>query len=135
VKGNLFFMSPEQARAQEVDSRSDLFSLGMVLYTAATGDTLYHGSTSYELLARAGLGPTAADFELIGRLPGGLGPLIARALQPDPAARFQDADQFARAVSAVGPIASAADLQTLMEWLFKDALAAETTRLSRPPTS
>ena len=43
VKGNVSFMSPEQARGQTVDARSDLFSLGLVLYYGLTGEQLIPG--------------------------------------------------------------------------------------------
>ena len=45
VKGNVSFMSPEQARGLEVDARADLFSLGLVMYYCLTGEVLYQGAT------------------------------------------------------------------------------------------
>src|SRR5471030_1843567 len=57
VKGNVRFMSPEQARGIAVDSRGDLFSLGLVMYYAIAGEALYTGENSYELLLRAAQGP------------------------------------------------------------------------------
>jgi Protein kinase domain len=131
VKGNLYFMSPEQARALEVDARSDLFSLGMVMYTAAAGQPLYGGNTTFELISRAGLGPGADDLRRVAALPGPLGPLIARALELDPARRYRDADEFAHAVAATGAVGTAAALQALMEHLFHDELGAESSRLTR----
>ena len=44
VKGNARFMAPEQARGQPVDPRSDLFSLGLVIYYCLVGDYLYDGA-------------------------------------------------------------------------------------------
>ena len=49
VKGSVGFMSPEQARGRVVDHRSDLFSLGMVILYAATGEPIYQGETFYDL--------------------------------------------------------------------------------------
>lgn len=131
VKGNLFFMSPEQARAKAVDSRSDLFSLGMVLYAAAVGAPLYKGKSTFELLSRAGIGPTEEDLQKIAALEAPLGALVARAVAVDPAARFQTADEFARAVASSGGVATSVDVQALMDWLFRDELAAEASRFSR----
>ena len=130
VKGNLYFMSPEQARALEVDARSDLFSLGMVLYSAAAGRPLYSGNTSFELINRAGIGPTPEDRALVAALPAPLNALVARALEVDPARRYRDADEFARAVAQAGGIGTAAALQGLMEALFHDEFGAESGRLS-----
>ena len=57
VKGNVSFMSPEQARGIDVDGRADLFSLGLVMFYCLTGEILYHGETTYELLVKAATGP------------------------------------------------------------------------------
>jgi serine/threonine-protein kinase len=125
VKGNLFFMSPEQARALETDPRSDLFSLGMVLVSAATGTTLYSGNGVYELMQSAAAGPTEAHRQRVREQCGALAPVILRALSLDPAERFADAEAFGRALLEVGPAASTAELQKLMEQLFSTAFAEE----------
>ncbi len=57
VKGNVSFMSPEQARGTDVDGRADLFSLGLVIFYCLTGSVLYQGDTTYELLVKAATGP------------------------------------------------------------------------------
>lgn len=130
VKGNLFFMSPEQAKGLPLDARSDLYSLGLVLFYAATGDTLYTGGTNYELLTRAAEGVREGDLARLDALPLPLGPLLKKVLQNDPTQRYLDADDFARAVAATGQVASAADLKLLMETLLKDELADETARFT-----
>ena len=130
VKGNVFFMSPEQARGLEVDARSDLFSLGQVLFAAATGTTLYSGTTNYELLVKAGEGLSAADWERVEALPPALANLLKRALQFEPKDRFASAEAFAEAVALAGP-ASPTVMQKLMETLFRDDFAHEKTRFSK----
>jgi len=125
VKGNLFFMSPEQARALPVDPRADLFSLGMVLFSAVTGTPLYSGNNVYELMTRAAAGPTDDDRARVTAETGPLAPVILKALSFDPAARFENAEDFARALGTVGAAASPAELQTLMETLFTQAFADE----------
>ncbi len=133
VKGNLYFMSPEQARALPVDPRSDLFSLALVLFSAITGETLYSGQTNYELLTRCGVGLTQEDHARLAALPSPLGSVLTKALQFEPSHRYGDADEFARAIATCGTAASASDVHALMEWLFRDELAAETNRFV-PPT-
>ena len=118
VKGNLFFMSPEQARALPVDQRSDLFSLGMVLFSALAGEPLYSGNNVYDLMTRAGVGPTDADRERVKAACGPLAGVVLQALSVDPDGRFADAEAFGQALAAVGVPVSAAELQALMNSLF-----------------
>lgn len=130
VKGNLFYMSPEQARALPVDPRSDLFSLGMVLTTAVLGQPLYDGNTMYELMTRAANGPTAADLE---RVKAGAGPLVGfllKALAIDPAARFQTATEMANVLAGVMAPAPAMELEELVRFLVGEDLEAERQRFA-----
>ncbi len=125
VKGNLFFMSPEQARALPVDPRSDLFSLGMVLVSALTGEPLYSGNNVFDLMTRAAAGPTAADLAVVRAGCGPLADVVMQALSVDPAGRFPDAEAFGRALAAIGQPASSAELQALVETLFSTEFATE----------
>ena len=91
VKGNVSFMSPEQARGTDVDGRADLFSLGLVIFYCLTGSVLYQGDTTYELLVKAATGPGPAELARIAALPPPCNTLLAKALAVDPAQRFQTA--------------------------------------------
>jgi hypothetical protein len=132
IKGNVFYMSPEQARGLPVDPRADLFSLGLVLYTAFTGETLYRGVTNYDLLTRAGEGLGKREWDQVNGLPAELAELLFKALQPDPKRRFQSAEEFSRAIPS-GGVAPAAAMQKLMEDLFKEAFASERSRFVSAP--
>lgn len=132
VKGNLFFMSPEQARALPVDPRSDLFSMGMVLVTALTGDPIYNGNNVYDLMTRAAAGPTEADRERVRSQCGALAGVVLQALSVDPALRFADAEAFGRALAAAHPPATSAELQALIDGLFATEFASERQKFAVP---
>jgi serine/threonine-protein kinase len=129
VKGNVCFMSPEQARGLNVDGRADLFSLGLVMYYCLTGELLYQGETTYELLVKAATGPGNDELGRIAALPAPCADIVARALQIDPTRRFQSATEFAAAVAphiTGGPSEAAA----LMGQLFADDFHAEEARFA-----
>ncbi len=123
VKGNISFMSPEQARSEPVDARSDLFSLGLVIYYGLTNERLYRDDDgSFEQLRRAGVGPTTAQLAKIDHL-ALAGPILRRALAVDPARRYQNAVEFAAALAPHTPGARA-EAAALMQRLFGDELRA-----------
>ena len=133
VKGNANFMSPEQARGQAVDARSDLFSLGLVLYHCLSGEMLYPGQNDLEVLHHAAGGLMRDDFERIRRLPDPAPQILERALALDPGERFQSAFEFADelAIHMGGGRNGAAHL---MRELFAQELAWEAGELSSPRT-
>jgi hypothetical protein len=129
VKGNVSFMSPEQARGTDIDARADLFSLGLVMYYCLTGDVLYRGNTTYELLVKAATGPGAEELARIAALPAPAAEIVGRALQIDPKQRFQSAADFAAAV-APHVAGAPAEAARLMKELFAEDFQKEEARFA-----
>jgi eukaryotic-like serine/threonine-protein kinase len=94
VPGTTSYMSPEQIRGEDIDARSDLFSLGVVLYEAATGQRPFVGKTS-PLIMNAILHDDPATPSLLNpELPSALDAVIAKALEKDREQRYQSATEI-----------------------------------------
>jgi serine/threonine-protein kinase len=90
VMGTVSYMSPEQARARPVDRRTDIWSLGCVLYECLTGKQAFEGATAADILAKVIERDPAWDA-LPARTPPRLRELVERCLEKDPRRRLRDA--------------------------------------------
>jgi len=99
VAGTPLYMAPEQAHGESVDHRSDLFSLGSVLYEAATGKHPFDGKTPLAVLRRVADETQAALHDIDPTTPLWLSDVIDRLLAKDPAERFQTASEVAEIFS------------------------------------
>ena len=94
VIGTVMYMSPEQALGQVVDHRSDIFSLGAVLYEAATGRLPFTGSTTTEIIDRIAHSQPAAISRFNYEVPGELERIIRKCLEKDKGRRYQSAKEL-----------------------------------------
>ena len=103
VKGKLSYMAPEQPNDSPIDRRADLFSLGTVLWECLTGRRLFPGKTDAEVLQALLYRPIARLRAVDPELPEALDGVLARALDRNPARRWQSAREFSDALEgAVG---------------------------------
>ena len=121
ILGTVGYMSPEQVQAEAVDSRSDLFNLGAILYEMLTGRRAFQGSTPIETLqAILKEGPQLSDDD--PKLGAGLARFLRHCLEKDPRERFQSAKDLAFDLEALG-LPSSAAVPSGAKWKFKATAA------------
>ena len=92
------YMSPEQITGRPLDGRSDLFSLGAVMYELLTGERPFAGDTVTTIMYRILHEVPAMPHMVNPRIPPAVGRVMARALEKDPTQRFQNGQEMARAL-------------------------------------
>jgi eukaryotic-like serine/threonine-protein kinase len=94
VLGTVRYMSPEQARGSPVDKRTDIWSLGIVLYEMAVGHAPFVGDTPREVMTAILKTEPRPLSSYTAQIPGELGPIVSKALQKDPEQRYQNASEM-----------------------------------------
>jgi eukaryotic-like serine/threonine-protein kinase len=116
VVGTAAYMSPEQAEGRKVDSRSDIFSFGSVLYEMVTGRRPFAGESPLSVLAKILNDDPAPPSKVVASVPPDVERAILRCLRKDPARRYQ----------------TMADLKVALEDLAEDSAAGRLAQTSAP---
>jgi serine/threonine protein kinase len=101
IKGKFAYMSPEQSRGAPLDGRSDLFSVGSLLYLLITGRKPFDGATDLDVIMQVRRGKPEKPSTIVRDMNPDVERLINRALRVDVAKRWQSAEQMADRIDAI----------------------------------
>jgi serine/threonine protein kinase len=129
LKGKVPYMSPEQARGEVVDWRSDIFAVGVMLFELTTGKRLFKGASEYETLKLICDRDYPLPSEIRAGYPPDLEEIVMRALVKDRANRYQSAGEMQQALEEFVrreriPVSTIA-LNHFMQSLFEEKLASQ----------
>ena len=102
VKGKVGYLSPEQVSGRDVDPRTDVFALGILLYELSTLHRAFRESSDLATMQRIKAGKFTRPSQVVAGYPIELEAIVVKALQVEPADRFPDADTMRRALEAFG---------------------------------
>ena len=123
VRGKIAYMSPEHARGEKLDHRSDLFGLGLVLYEQLAGHKLFQGSAAElygQILLHAGLRP-----DQLAKVPAASHGVLKKALAPDREHRFRDASEMEAALLAPLSPGALVDVRRIMSTVIRNYFGPE----------
>ncbi len=129
--GKYGYMSPEQCRGQQVDRRSDIFSLGVVFWELLTGTSLFPGRNPQAIAAAIVSGDTPPPSAVRSDTPPGLERVVMQALAPSPRDRFQDATRMGQAIDEALVDEPAPLDQDGLADLLRDRFGRRRARLAR----
>ncbi len=124
LKGKLSYISPEQARCEPLDRRSDLFSWGATTWEMLTGVRLFGGKSDLERVTAVKQMPVPPPSTLRSAIPAALDRIVLRALARDRALRYQSADELAGDLTAflkISPLPQDAVTRLLSELFGRDS--------------
>ena len=139
IIGTAAYFSPEQAKGEPVDARTDLYSTGIVLYELLAGRQPFRGDTPVAVAYQHVSETPVAPSEVISTVPRALDAVVLRALAKDPFSRYPDASTFRAAIAgaADGRVPTKRQLENLTNELYgaNPRAAAETARSLRQLSS
>lgn len=124
LKGKYGYMSPEQARGQPLDHRSDIFNTGIVLYELLVGERCFAGSSDFSTLNLMRNAEVTPPTKIVTAVPAEVEAMVLKALSKERKDRFQDALEFESALGAWAKdhgAATATELARFVRELFAQA--------------
>lgn len=137
VIGTPAYMSPEQGQGLPVDTCSDVYSLGSVVYEMVSGELPYSAETPMQILLKHISEPLPNIMDKVAGLPMALEPVMLRALAKDPPSRYQTASEFAADFTAAIQMSSNDDVIDTAPEIVRPVLAtsaAADTATGQPST-
>ncbi len=124
VKGTTGYMSPEQVHGAELDGRSDLFCMGIILHELLCGRRLFTGAHEGEVMLKISEADVPSPTSLNPRVPQALSDVVMRALAREPQKRFASGRELARAIDAAcgTELFHEEQLAAVMRQLFEDKI-------------
>ena len=101
IIGSVHYLSPEQAKGKLVDCRTDIYSLGIVMYEMVTGQVPYNGENSISVAMMHIQEPVIPPKEVITDIPENINKVILKALEKEPINRFQTSKELAEILNAI----------------------------------
>jgi serine/threonine protein kinase len=129
--GSLYYMSPEQVTALPLDSRSDIYSVGVTLYESVTGHRPIQGDSFIAMMNAHLVQTPIPAIQLAPQIPLELSSIIGRSLEKAPERRFQTAGEFRAALLKVYPEVHSQDAGTAR---FSDASPVSSVQLPAAPS-
>ncbi len=115
IVGTPYFMSPEQIRGEQVDNRSDIYSLGALMYRALTGVYPFNGPSPMSVFAKHLTEAPEPPHQVLSSVSIGFSDIVLRALEKDPADRFQRVEDLQAAVIAELSELGTSGIETLLD--------------------
>ncbi|HYO16589.1 MAG TPA: TonB family protein [Thermoanaerobaculia bacterium] len=135
LKGKLQYMSPEQAWGRPLDGRSDIFSLGAVLFEMVTGERLFPGDSELSVLEAVRQGRIRSPRQVDPSIPREVDEIVTRALAIEPQDRFASAGEMKQRIEAALAALSPSPGPTDLAAFIHRALSAEPVEESEPAVS
>lgn len=131
VKGKVAYMPPEQAQAQPVDRRADVYAAASMMFEMLTGEPPFGRGTMAETLVRLLFDPPPSVCTRRSDVPASVDALLACALSKTPGERFATARAFAEALAATVPPASSAEVAAWLKRTMQPFFAEQAALLER----